>query len=132
MASERKKLGGQALRFGMVGVFATALHYGIYYVLQQIINVNVAYTIGYVLSFLANFYLTARFTFRSAPSWSKLTGMGGAHAVNYLLHLALLNLFLWLGVRKEWAPFPVFAIAVPVNFLLVRWVFSEKKKRDVL
>lgn len=132
MANERKKLGGQALRFGMVGVFATALHYGIYYVLQQIINVNVAYTIGYVLSFLANFYLTARFTFRSAPSWSKLTGMGGAHAVNYLLHLALLNLFLWLGVREEWAPFPVFAIAVPVNFLLVRWVFSEKKKRDVL
>lgn len=69
MANERKKLGGQALRFGMVGVFATALHYGIYYVLQRMINVNVAYTIGYVLSFLANFYLTARFTFRSAPSW---------------------------------------------------------------
>ena len=132
MANERKKLGGQALRFGMVGVFATALHYGIYYVLQRMINVNVAYTIGYVLSFLANFYLTARFTFRSAPSWSKLTGMGGAHAVNYLLHLALLNLFLWLGVCEEWAPFPVFAIAVPVNFLLVRWVFSEKKKRDIL
>lgn len=129
MASERKKLGGQALRFGMVGVFATALHYGIYYVLQRIINV--AYTIGYVLSFLANFYLTARFTFRSAPSWRKLTGMGGAHVVNYLIHLALLNLFLWLGVREEWAPFPVFAIAVPVNFLLVRWVFSEKKKRDI-
>lgn len=132
MANERKKLGGQALRFGMVGVFATALHYGIYYVLKRMINVNVAYTIGYVLSFLANFYLTARFTFRSAPSWKKLTGMGGAHAVNYLLHLALLNLFLWLGVRGEWAPFPVFAIAVPVNFVLVRWVFSEKKKRDVL
>lgn len=132
MASERKQLKGQALRFGLVGATATALHYGIYYLLQRVMNVNVAYTVGYVLSFLVNFYLTAYFTFRSAPSWKKLTGMGGAHVVNYLLHLALLNLFLWLGVREEWAPFPVFAVAVPVNFLLVRWVFKEKKKRDML
>ena len=127
MVSERKQLGGQALRFALVGVIATLLHYGIYYFLQRVINVNIAYTIGYVLSFLVNFYLTAYFTFHSAPSWKKLTGMGGAHAVNYLLHLVLLNLFLWLGI-----PFPVFAIAVPVNFLLVRWVFKEKKKEDML
>lgn len=100
MVSERKQLGGQALRFALVGVIATLLHYGIYYFLQRVINVNIAYTIGYVLSFLVNFYLTAYFTFHSAPSWKKLTGMGGAHAVNYLLHLVLLNLFLWLGVRE--------------------------------
>ena len=107
MVNERKQLGGQALRFALVGVIATLLHYGIYYFLQRVINVNIAYTIGYVLSFLVNFYLTDYFTFHSAPSWKKLTGMGGAHAVNYLLHLVLLNLFLWLGVREEWAPFPV-------------------------
>ena len=78
MVSERKQLGGQALRFALVGVIATLLHYGIYYFLQRVINVNIAYTIGYVLSFLVNFYLTAYFTFHSAPSWKKLTGMGGA------------------------------------------------------
>ncbi len=132
MENERRKLGGQALRFGIVGAVATALHYGIYLLLQSVMEVNIAYTIGYVLSFLANFYLTAYFTFRSAPSWKKLTGMGGAHVVNYLLHLVLLNLFLWLGIKEEWAPFPVFAIAVPVNFLLVRWVFNEKRKRNIL
>lgn len=132
MENERRKLGGQVLRFGIVGAVATALHYGIYLLLQSVMEVNIAYTIGYVLSFLANFYLTAYFTFRSAPSWKKLTGMGGAHVVNYLLHLVLLNLFLWLGIKEEWAPFPVFAIAVPVNFLLVRWVFNEKRKRNIL
>ena len=51
------------LRFVMVGLFATGLHYGIYFVLQKFIQVNVAYTLGYVLSFVANFYLTAYFTF---------------------------------------------------------------------
>ena len=49
------------LRFVMVGLFATGLHYGIYFVLQKFIQVNVAYTLGYVLSFVANFYLTAYF-----------------------------------------------------------------------
>lgn len=124
---ENKKVIGELIRFGMVGVFATALHYAIYYLLMQVIYVNVAYTIGYVLSFITNFYLTSYFTFKTAPSWKKLIGMGGAHIVNYLLHIVLLNLFIWLGIDKQWAPLPVFAIAIPVNFILVRFVFKNKK-----
>lgn len=115
------------VRFVLVGITATALHYGLYLVLQLAINVNVAYTLGYFLSFIANFYLTAYFTFGSAPSWRKAAGFGGAHLVNYLLHIGLLNLFLWIGISQPLAPVPVFAIAIPVNFLLVRFVFKNKK-----
>ncbi len=117
---------GEAVRFGIVGVEATALHYGIYYLLQQVINVNVAYTVGYAVSFVANFYATSYFTFGTSPSWKKLFGMGAAHGVNYLLHILLLNVFLWMGIPKVWAPFPVFAVVIPVNFLLVRFVFKRK------
>lgn len=117
---------GEAVRFGIVGVGATALHYGIYYLLQQVINVNVAYTVGYAVSFVANFYATSYFTFGTSPSWKKLFGMGAAHGVNYLLHILLLNVFLWMGIPKMWAPFPVFAVVIPVNFLLVRFVFKRK------
>lgn len=116
----------EAFRFAIVGAFATALHYGIYLILQRWIQVDIAYTMGYLTSFIANFYLTAYFTFRSAPSWKKLMGMGGAHVVNYLLHMALLNFFLWLGLSKPLAPIPVFTIAIPINFLLVRFVFKRK------
>lgn len=117
---------GEAVRFGIVGVGATALHYGIYYLLQQVINVNVAYTVGYAVSFVANFYATSYFAFGTSPSWKKLFGMGAAHGVNYLLHILLLNVFLWMGIPKVWAPFPVFAVVIPVNFLLVRFVFKRK------
>lgn len=114
-------------RFIVVGILATALHYGLYYGLQFIINVNVAYTIGYILSFLLNFYLTSRFTFKKKPTWKKAIGFGGSHLCNYLLHIGLLNLFLRLGLHKSMAPFPVFAIAIPVNFLLVKFVFTSSK-----
>ena len=114
------------IRFVLVGGLATGLHYGIYFVLQQFIDVNVAYTLGYIVSFIANFYLTAYFTFERKPSWRKAFGFGGAHLVNYLMHIALLNLFLRLGFSQPLAPIPVFSIAVPVNFLLVRFVFKQK------
>ena len=122
-----KPLVKEFIRFGVAGVLATALHYGIYYFLQSFINVNVAYTTGYVISFIVNFYLTSYFTFGTTPSWKKLVGMGGAHLVNYMLHIILLNVFLYLGVSKAWAPVTVFAIAIPVNFLFVRIVFKHKK-----
>lgn len=114
------------IRFALVGILATALHYGLYYLLQTLINVNIAYATGYLLSFIVNFYLTAYFTFGTRPSWKKAVGFSGAHLVNFLIHMLLLNLFLWAGISQTWAPLPVFAIAIPVNFILIRFVFKHK------
>jgi putative flippase GtrA len=121
----KQKLRGEALRFVLVGGFSTVLHYAIYWVLQHWIYVNVAYTIGYLLSFLANYYLSARFTFQSKMSARNGVGFGAAHFVNYLLHMVLLNIFIWLGASNELAPIGVYLIVVPVNFLLVRFVFKH-------
>ena len=86
MNMKRLKKLPEFIRFIMVGVFATALHYGLYFIFQRFINVNIAYSIGYILSFIANFYLTALFTFGKKPSWKKAFGFGGAHLINYILH----------------------------------------------
>ncbi len=117
----------EALRFVIVGVIAFVIHYAIYWVLLHWINVNVAYTIGYALSFLCNFFLTSYFTFKSEATVKRGMGFGMAHLTNYLLSIGLLNLFLWLGVKAEWAPIPVLMIAAPVNFLLIRLVFKKMK-----
>ena len=111
----------------MVGVFGTLLHYSIYWVLKRYMNVNIAYTIGYFLSFICNFFLSSYFTFKSEASVKRGIGFIGAHLNNYFLHMILLNLFLFLGVSESLAPIPVYMIAVPVNFILVRWVFKHKK-----
>ena len=122
---QKKQTIGEIIRFGIVGTTSAAIHYAIYWVLQHWINVNIAYTIGYVLSFLVNYYLSAHFTFHEKTSAKKGIGFGGAHLVNYLLHIVLLNFFLWLGLSNEMAHFAVLAIAVPVYFLLVRFVFRH-------
>lgn len=126
----RKETMGEVLRFGVVGVISTALHYSIYWVLQHWIEVNVAYTIGYVLSFLVNYYLTAHFTFHEKATKRNGVGFGGAHLFNYCLQIALLNFWLWVGLSKEIAPLGVYAIAVPTNFLLVRFVFKHFKYNE--
>ncbi len=120
-----KRLVREMVRFALVGVVATAVHYIIYWLLQHVINVNVAFTFGYLLSFLLNYYLSARFTFKEKTSAKNGAGFAMAHTVNYLLQMGLLNLFLWMGVSKSLAPIPVYCIAVPVNFILVRTVFKK-------
>lgn len=125
---EKKETFGELVRFAIVGTTAAVIHYGIYWVLQHWINVNIAYTIGYVLSFLVNYYLSAHFTFKAKTSAKNGIGFGGAHLVNYLLHIVLFNFFLWIGLSRELAPIAVLAIAVPANFVMVRFVFKHFKR----
>ncbi|MGN0191416.1 MAG: GtrA family protein [Candidatus Cryptobacteroides sp.] len=113
------------IRFAIVGVIATGIHYGLYLLLKLFINVNIAYTLGYLTSLVCNFWLTARFTFKSGVSALRGVGFVLSHVVNYLLHIGLLNIFLKLGIPSSLAPIPVYCIAVPVNFLLVRTVFRK-------
>lgn len=121
------KLTGEFVRFAIVGVVATGIHYGVYYLLEQVINVNVAYTIGYIVSWFVNLYLTSRFTFKSQLSFKKGVGFAFSHLVNYLLHMLFLNIFLAIGLSAEVAPLFVFAIVIPINFLLVRFVFKSNR-----
>ena len=48
------------VRFILVGVLATATHYGIYFFLCVLMLPAIAYTIGYAISFILNFYLSKR------------------------------------------------------------------------
>ena len=49
--------------------------------------------------------------------------------MNYLIHMGLFNLFLSLDVNQEIAPLFVLAVAVPVNFVMLRFVFKHKKEQ---
>lgn len=115
----------EVIRFGIVGCIATVLHYIIYYVLKNCMNLNIAYIVGYGLSFICNYFLTSYFTFRKKANIKSGIGFSGAHLFNLVFQVVLLNLFTYIGINENIAPIPVYAIAIPVNFLLVRFVFRR-------
>lgn len=116
---------GEMVRFSIVGVLVTAIHYGVYWLLQLVVNVNIAWTAGYVAGFIVNYYLSAFYIFRKKTSVKNGAGFGMAHVVNYLLQMVLLNFFIWIGLSAEMAPVGIYAVSIPVNFLLVRFVFKK-------
>lgn len=126
----RRQQLGEVLRFGIVGVAATLLQYIIYWVLICVLNPTVAMTIGYVISFGFNFMASTHYTFRVKASASRGVGFAFSHVVNYILQMTTLNLFLWLGVSKQWAPIPMFCVCVPVNFVLVRFFLKKKQSNN--
>lgn len=125
LKSQSKK--AQALRFMMVGGFATVLQYGVYVVFVEVVKVPavVSTIISYAISFIFNFILTSRFTFKSKTNAAKGIGFTLSHLVNMGLQTGLVAIFKGL-VGKTLALIPALIICVPVNFLLVRFVFTSK------
>ena len=121
----KKEAIGEMIRFSIVGVLVTAIHYGVYWLLQLVMNVNIAWTAGYIAGFIFNYYMSAYYIFRKKTSTKNGAGFSLAHIVNYLLQMVLLNFFIWIGMSAELAPVGVYAVSIPVNFLLVRFVFKK-------
>lgn len=119
----------QFCRFVLVGGIATLLHYGIYLGIDalHIVSLNVAYTIGYALSFIFNYIASNYFTFNAKPNAQNGIKFIGAHICNYLLQMVLLNIYIYIGIPQVIAPIGVFVVAIPVNFILVRTAFKTSK-----
>ena len=117
---------GEIVRFGIVGGIATAIQYGVYYLLMDLCGISAALTIGDIVSLVCNFFLTTLFTFGVRPTVRKAGGFGLAHLVNWLLQMVCIHFFVWVGVPKALAPIPMFMVCIPVNFLLVRYFVKLK------
>lgn len=129
LSSDSKR--GQFLRFCINGCIAVAIQYVVYWLLIQLSvfggqgGANVAYTVSYIVSFCCNFVITSYWTFHSRPSWKRLVGFGSSHVVNFFVQLGFLNVYIWLGIPREWAALLAMGSAVPVNFMMLRFVYKK-------
>ncbi len=126
--NRRRERLGELLRFAIVGTAATALQYGIYLLMLHVAHcgISVSNTVGYAISFLFNFVASTCFTFRVKATAGRGLAFAFCHAVNYLLQLLVLNLAVHWGVPESLAPVPMFAVCVPVNFVLVRYFLKQQ------
>lgn len=152
-----RQTGGEFARFFVVGVGATLLHLGVYLLLNWLFDVSEAqalaltltYAAGYAVSFVVNYLVTLRWTFKTEGSVGKGIGFAFSHMVNAGMHLLLLNVFRMVGAGNalsllmiwlapwlvEWLPvlgrpesllpLPVYVIVVPINFLMVRFFMKR-------
>lgn len=131
-SGNKRERWGEILRFAIVGTTAVAIQYAVYLVMIHLAHtgVNVANTMAYLVSFLFNFVASTRYTFKVKATAGRGLAFAFCHVVNYLLQLLMLNLFVEWGVGKTWAPLPMFAVCVPVNFLLVRYFLKQERLQN--
>lgn len=147
----------QFVRFFIVGIGATIIHLLLYLSINRVIHateqtpwlLTFSYATGYFISFIANYVVSLKWTFRTQGSALKGVGFAFSHLVNAVLHLLLLNVFRSLGVGKlmvflltsflPWLielwpslgkgesllPLPIYCIVVPINFLMVRFCLTQ-------
>lgn len=125
----------EIIRFGLVGFFATCLQYGVYVIFVDAVGVKAVPStlISYAISFVANFFLSTYFTFHTRPDAAKGIGFTLSHLINMGMQTGMVAIFKGL-VGKTLALLPALGICIPLNYLLVRFVFTHeffKKKNSV-
>ena len=132
---KREKL-GELVRFGIVGSIAVVLQYGTYLAIMPLLMklvptlddhtlATTANTAAYIISFIFNFIASTRYTFKVKANAKRGAGFTLSHIVNYALQALILNLFVGMGMEKQWAMIPTLCICVPTNFVLVRFFLKR-------
>lgn len=115
----------EALRFVVTGVIATITNYGFYWLLLPLMNHSLAFFLGYVIAVVVNYILTTSFTFKVKATKKNGLGFIVSNIINFTLSEVFLNLFIALGISKQLAPIPMYAVCLPINFLVVRYVMKK-------
>lgn len=115
----------EVLRFVVTGVISTAVTYCIYYLCLSFTNPTIAFLIGYAVAFVVNYILTVTFTFKVKATAKNGVGFIVSNVINFFLCELVLNMLIYFGVAKQWAPIPMYAICVPINFVIVRFVMKR-------
>ncbi len=133
--AQREKF-GELVRFAIVGCIAVVLQYGTYLAMIPLLArlipqlgdhtlATTSNTVAYIVSFIFNFIASTRYTFKVKANAKRGAGFTFSHIINYALQTLLLNLFVGLGLVKQWAMVPTLCICVPTNFVLVRFFLKK-------
>ena len=126
-----------AARFVLVGALGTGVQYGIYYLLLDLfksqwsgiaILTSVAFTVGFVVEMVCNYFLTSYYTFRVAPSLKNIGGFLFGRALNYVIQLFFLHTLIWLHITEEWAGIMAIMLAGVINYFVLLPFFRQVKK----
>ena len=117
----------QILTFAVVGVVNTLTYYLLYLLFLTRLPYLAAHVLAFSLSMVGSFFLNARFTYRTRPTWRKFLLFPLTNATNFVLTTAGVYVIVdLLHVGSRLAPLLASAAAIPVTFVVSRWVMLPK------
>ncbi|MBC2866752.1 GtrA family protein [Streptomyces mexicanus] len=117
----------QIVTFAVVGVINTGTYYGLYLVFLLRLPYLLAHVLAFFLSMTGSFFLNARFTYRTRPTWRKFLLFPLTNAANFVITTAGVYVIVdVLHAGSRFAPLIASAAAIPVTFVLSRWIMLPK------
>ena len=126
-----------AVRFVLVGALGTGIQYGIYYLLLDIFQLHwqdlgiltsVAFTAGFIIEMICNYFITSFYTFKMRPSWKNAGGFLFGRAINYVIQMLLLNVLIWLHISEEYSGILAIMLAGVINYFVLLPFYKDKKR----
>ncbi|KOV65777.1 GtrA family protein [Streptomyces sp. MMG1121] len=117
----------QIITFAVVGVLNTATYYCLYLLFLIWLPYLAAHVLAFSLSMIGSFFLNARFTYRIRPTWRKFALFPLTNVTNFLITtLGVYVIVDVLHAGSRFAPLLASAAAIPVTFVVSRWVMLPK------
>lgn len=118
-----RPLSGQILVFALVGVVNTLTYYGLYLLFLLRLPYLAAHVLAFTLSMVGSFFLNARFTYRTSPTWRKFLLFPLTNATNFLITTAGVYVIVdILHAGNRFAPLLASGAAIPVTFVVSRLI----------
>lgn len=116
------------LRFVLVGVANTA----VYYVAYRLLLLGMPYLPAHLLAFgvgvVFSFFANSFFTFRVRPTWRRFLAFPLTTVFNLVVvTVGSVLLVERLAVDERYATLAMTVVAIPVTFLLTRYVLTTKR-----
>jgi putative flippase GtrA len=122
-----RPISGQIITFAVVGVINTATYYGLYLLFLMYLPYLAAHIIAFTLSMIGSFFLNAKFTYRTRPTWRKFLLFPLTNATNFVITTVGVYVIVdVLHAGSRFAPLMASAAAIPVTFVVSRWVMLPK------
>jgi putative flippase GtrA len=121
----------RGLHFIICGLMNTGATYGIYLLLELIMNYQIAYAIAYSIGIIFSYWLNTVIVFRDKLAWRKFFKYPLVYLVQYGLSAGLMAIMVaQLHFSKALAPLIILVITIPVTYFLSKFIIVTKVKQN--
>lgn len=121
-----KKLIAQFMKFGIVGVIAFVIDYGLMVLLTEVFGVPylISTTVSFIISVIFNYFASMRFVFKRKDDMSRRREFI-IFVVLSVIGLVINDVFMWLMVDFLFIDYRISKIVV--TFIVAVWNFVTRK-----